>query len=144
VGKTRPLMQLQRCERGIAALEFALLAPALLMLAFAIIVYSLYFSAYMGVRQAAAEGARSAMAGLSSVEREALALERADEVIARYGELLGGQDGPEVTAGPIATGVFEVRVTYDMSEHPIMQFGGFIPLPDTNISSAVVITNGSY
>jgi len=114
------------------------------MLAFAIIVYSLYFSAYMGVRQAASEGARAAMAGLSSVEREALALERADEVIARYGDLLGGEEGPVVTAGPVATGVFEVRVTYDMSGHPIMQFGGFIPLPDTNIDSSVVITNGTY
>jgi Flp pilus assembly protein TadG len=35
------------------------------MMIFAVVVYSLYFSAFLGVRQAAAEGARAAMAGMS-------------------------------------------------------------------------------
>lgn len=140
----RTPLRFQRCDRGIAALEFALLAPALLMLVFGIIVYSVYFSAYMGVRQAASEGARAAMAGLDSTERAQFATARAEQVIANYGAIFGSGDGPEVTAAPIGVGVFEVRVRYDMSAHPITQFTPFIPIPQPEIVSAVVVTNGSY
>jgi Flp pilus assembly protein TadG len=138
------LRRFQRCDRGIAALEFALLAPPLLMLAFGIAVYSIYFSAYMGVRQAASEGARAAMAGLDSNERTQFATVRAEQVIDNYGAIFASGDGPQVTAAPIGVGVFEVRVSYDMSAHPIIRFTPFIPLPQTEIVSAVVVTNGSY
>lgn len=137
-------LKLQRCDRGIAALEFALLAPALLMLAFAIVVYSIYFSALMGVRQAASEGARAAMAGLSSAERAGLAETQAASVLQRYGSIIGSNPAPEITAAPISTGVFEVRVRYNIAAHPIMQVGFFIPLPDPQLEATVVVTNGSY
>ena len=39
-------------KRGMAALEFAFLAPALLSLAFGVIIYSIYFMAALGVRNA--------------------------------------------------------------------------------------------
>ncbi|MFD2138076.1 TadE/TadG family type IV pilus assembly protein [Novosphingobium resinovorum] len=52
----RTPLRLLKCEKGLAALEFALLAPALLALVFGVIVYSIYFTALIGVRQAAAEG----------------------------------------------------------------------------------------
>jgi Flp pilus assembly protein TadG len=125
-------------------LEFALLAPALLMLAFGIIVYSIYFSAYLGVRQAASEGARAAMAGLDSSERVQFATDRAQQVIANYGAIFSGAEAPEITAQAIGTGVFEVSVRYDMAAHPIARFTPFIPLPRPEIESAVVVTNGSY
>ena len=48
-----PALRLLHCQKGIAALEFALVAPALLMLIFAIIIYSFWFSALLGVRHAA-------------------------------------------------------------------------------------------
>lgn len=73
--------RLLRCTRGMAALEFVFLAPALLLLVFGTIVYSIYFSALIGVRQAAAEGARAAVAGLSSTERASLATARAAAVM---------------------------------------------------------------
>ncbi|MGY6636683.1 MAG: TadE/TadG family type IV pilus assembly protein [Erythrobacter sp.] len=135
---------IQRCNRGIAALEFALLAPALLMLGFAVIVYSIYFAAMMGVRQAASEGARAAMAGLNTVERVDLAQTRATSVLDRYGSIIGNNPAPEITAAPISTGVFEVRVRYNIAAHPIMQVGFFIPLPDPQLEATVVVTNGSY
>lgn len=114
------------------------------MLAFGIIVYSVYFSAYMGVRQAASEGARAAMAGLDSAERTQFATTRAQQVIDNYGAIFTSGDGPQVTAAAIGVGVFEVRVRYDMSAHPITRFTPFIPLPQSEIVSAVVVTNGSY
>lgn len=134
-----------RDESGVAALEFALLAPAFLMLAFAIIIFAFYFSAVIGVRQAASEGARAAMAGLSTAERTSLATARAQQVIQGYGTLLSaGGTGAQVTAQSIGTGVFQVQVSYDISRSPFMRFSGFVPIPAGPIVSSVVVTNGSY
>jgi Flp pilus assembly protein TadG len=134
---------LRRSKSGIAALEFALLAPALLMIAFGVIVYSIYFTAVIGVRQAASEGARAAMAGLSPPERMMLAQTRAVQVLQGYGSLIGGSQ-PLVVAAPDGTGVFKVTVSYDMSASPIMRYGNFVPLPSANIVASVMVTNGGY
>ena len=136
--------QLRTCEQGLAALEFALLAPALLMLVFAVVLYSFYFAALMGVRHAAIEGARAAVAGLSTAERTTLAQDRAQAVISGYGTLLAAGGGPVVTAGPDATGTFRVRVSYNMSGSPMMRYAAFVPMPSPTVSASVVVTNGSY
>lgn len=136
---------LLKCGRGVAALEFVLVAPALLMLAFGIIVYTTYFTASVGVRQAAAEGARAAVAGLSASERVTLAETRAREVIANYRFVLGSAKQPVVTAAPGATlGTFKVTVGYDMTGTPVMMYGSFIPVPAKNITASVTVTNGGY
>jgi len=136
--------QLRTCEQGLAALEFALLAPALLMLVFAVVLYSFYFAALMGVRHAAIEGARAAVAGLSTAERTALAQDRAQAVISGYGTLLAAGGGPVVTAVPDATGTFRVRVSYNMSGSPMMRYAAFVPMPSPTVSASVIVTNGSY
>ncbi len=132
------------CDKGMAALEFALIAPALLMLVFAIIIYSFWFSALMGVRHAAAEGARAAMAGMSTVERTALARDRAQAVIDGYGSLLASGAAPQIEAGADGTGMFRVSVRYDMSGSPLLRYAAFIPMPSTALDATVVVTNGSY
>lgn len=137
--------RLLRCNYGIAALEFVVLAPALLFLVFAIIIYSIYFTASMGVRQAASEGARAAVAGLSTGERVALARARAGEVIENYRSVLGSTAQPTITAGAGATaGTFRVDVSYDMSGSPIRRYVNFIPLPSSNVAASVTVTNGGY
>ncbi|HKY79899.1 MAG TPA: TadE/TadG family type IV pilus assembly protein [Sphingobium sp.] len=132
------------CDKGMAALEFALLAPALLMLVFSIIIYSFWFSALMGVRHAATEGARAAMAGLSTPERATLARDRAQAVITAYGSLLASGGVPQIEAGADGTGLFKVEVRYNMSGSPLMRYAGFIPMPSTTLAATVIVTNGSY
>lgn len=143
-----------RCEKGLAALEFVMVAPILLMLVFGIIIYSLYFASWMAVRQAAGEGARAAMAALSPDERDRLALERANDVIASYGSLLGVGSGHTATAlaGATVSGCpgssggnnsYTVSVQYDMSSSPLWNYG-LLPKALQQISSCVLITNGSY
>jgi Flp pilus assembly protein TadG len=139
-----PLRRLPSCEAGAAALEFALVAPALILLVFAVIVYSLYFSAYLGIRQAAAEGARAAVAGLSTTERATLATARAQQVIGGYGSLLSGGGTPVVTAAGDGTGRFKVQVSYNIGGSAIMRYGAFLPLPSSTITSSVTVSNGSY
>ncbi|WP_022681868.1 TadE/TadG family type IV pilus assembly protein [Sphingobium bisphenolivorans] len=135
--------RLLACEGGMAALEFALLAPALLTLIFAIVIYSLYFSALLGVRHAAMEGARAAVAGLSTADRTALAQSRASAVMEAYGALLGSAT-PVISAAPDATGTFRVRVSQDMSGSAVMRYAAFVPLPSPTVSASVIVTNGSY
>lgn len=135
---------LLKCERGMAALEFVFLAPALLALVFGIVIYSIYFSALIGVRQAAAEGARAAVAGLSTIERMDLAQTRARQVVQGYGAMLGGDTTPVITASSDGAGVFKVKVSYDMSGSPIMKYGKILPLPSSNVEASVVVTNGGY
>ena len=55
------------------AVEFAFIAPILLMLLFGIIGYGHAFGVYHGVQQLAAEAARASVAGLDDAERERLA-----------------------------------------------------------------------
>lgn len=137
---------LLRCENGIAALEFAFLAPALLMLVFGIIVYSIYFTAVLGVRQAATEGARASLAGLSSTERITLATTRAQAVINTYGALAGAGNTATVTTATPDSNTFNVTVTYNMSPatSPILRYTRFVPLPSGPIVATVSVTNGSY
>lgn len=136
--------RLLRCEKGMAALEFILIAPALFALIFIIVLYSFYFAAVMGVRQAAAEGARAAVAGLSISQREALATGRANAVINAYGPLLaagGGAKSTTISNDPVGT--FKVRVTYDISKSALYDYS-FIPMPPAPIVATTTVTNGSY
>lgn len=141
--KGRLARRLLSREDGLAALEFAALAPILLTLVFTVVIYSIYFTAVLGARQAAAEGARASVAALSGTERASLARTRAQAVIANYGSLLGGS-APTITTSTPATGAFAVTVTYDMRSSPIMRYGSFVPLPSPDVTATVTVTNGSY
>ena len=139
-----PLRRLGKSESGMAAVEFALVAPVLLVMVFTVIVYSIYFSAFLGVRQAAAEGARAAMAGMSTSERSSLAIARATAVMSGYTPLIGATAQPVVTAVQQGTGLLKVSVSYNLSGSPIFSYGALVPLPTTTIQSNVVVANGSY
>lgn len=134
------------CEKGIAALEFVLIAPALLILTFAIIFYSFYFSAFLAVRQIAAESARASVAGLSFDQRKSLADSRASTIIGAYGSMLSGID-PDAdvnSTSDTANGTFTVEVRYDFTKNPIYPYRGILPVPNSTIVGKSVVTNGSY
>jgi Flp pilus assembly protein TadG len=137
------LRRLKANQRGLAAVEFVLLAPALLMLAFAVVIYSIYFSAKMGVREAAVEGARAAVAGLSASERATLAQARAQQVVSSYASLLGGSPAT-INTTSLGSDGFSVTVSCDMSGSPIMRYGSFVPLPSPNVTATATVNNGSY
>ena len=127
------------------ALEFALMVPILLALLVGIVSYALYFTAVLGVRHAAAEGARAAVAGLGTAERSTLAQARALSVIQGYAPLLSTASGAlAITAAPDVTGVFRVRVTYNIGGSPFMRFGAIVPMPSGTIDASVLVSNGSY
>jgi Flp pilus assembly protein TadG len=133
-----------RCDSGVAAVEFALIAPILLLLIFGIIIYSLYFTAYMGVRLAATEGARAAVMGLSPAERTTLARTRVTQVLTAYRPLIGTTSAPQIVAAPLGNGLFRVSVTYDITASPIMKYASLLPMPTAILTSEMTVSNGSY
>jgi len=56
----------RRCDRGAAAVEFAILLPLLLLIVFEIISWGYMFSFRQALSQAAEEGARAAVGGPAS------------------------------------------------------------------------------
>ena len=85
------------------------------------------------------------VAGLGTAERQSLAEDRAQAVIDRYGTLLtAGGEAPRIAAQPAGDGLFEVRVTYDMTAHPIRRYAAIMPLPSPTMTASVLVTNGGY
>lgn len=83
VGRRRP----RNRERGAAAVEFALVAPLVLFLLFAIIGYGYMLSFRQAISQAAAEGARAAAvapAALSDDEVKARARTAINDALGSY------------------------------------------------------------
>ena len=67
------LSRFRRDRRGVAAIEFAIVAPLLIMMMFGMIMYGSWFWMAHSVQSMASEGARAAIAGLDPAEREQLA-----------------------------------------------------------------------
>ena len=61
-------MRFAQDRRGVAAVEFALVAPIFLLIIAGIIVFGFYFAIQVAVTEAASEGARLSVAGLTAAE----------------------------------------------------------------------------
>ncbi|WP_052120120.1 TadE/TadG family type IV pilus assembly protein [Inquilinus limosus] len=146
-------------ESGLAAVEFALIAPVFLVLLFGLVVYGLHFGAWLAVNQAAAEGARASIAGMNLDERKDLAQKAAIAVLSAYGPILGsiekcgtGQSCTIVAdASSSDANLFQVTVTYDQAARNVASGlngddgkDSFLPLPLSNPSATVTIANGGY
>lgn len=134
---------LSRCvqdQRGVAAIEFAIVAPALILMMLAMIMYGSWFWMAHSVQAMASEGARAAIAGLDPAEREQLA--RAF-VAAQVGDL--GLDAAKaaiaVESSPTA---IRVDIAYDAGGHPLMALSGLIPSPPKTIRRTAVVRLGGY
>lgn len=126
-------------ESGAAAVEFALLAPLLLTIVFAIITYGLYFTVLIAVTEAAAVGARAAVAGLDCAERQSLATDAVSAFFTNYGPFLSSVTPQTACAG----GVFRVSVTYPITTLDLGLMSGFLPVPTANPTATVSVSDGS-
>lgn len=130
-------------DGGMAAVEFALVAPLLLLLAFGIVVMSIYLAAWIGVIQAAAEGARASVAGMGAAERQSLAASRVQAVVSGYSPLL--DPAKVVTEYPsVQTGYFSVKVTYPVLELGLSHYSALAPVPSASPSRTATVTTGGY
>ncbi len=129
-------------RRGVAALEFALLAPALLLLTLGGIFFGFYVVVCLAVTQVAGEAARASVAGLTAPERSQLAQASAAVQLASYGPLLLPSLAT-VTAQPVAGNplLFQVSVTYNFLAGGLP---ALLPVPVSNPSATAVVSCGGY
>src|ERR1700712_4696986 len=133
-------------SRGVAAVEFAIIAPVLFALVLGVLAWGQFFMAEVAVSAAAQEGARASVAGLNSTESSTLALAAANSVMTNYSPFLSIS---AVTATAAAAGtsapasaLFSVTVTYNMSSVST----SLVPVPTAFPSSTVTvsISTGGY
>lgn len=125
---------------GASAVEFALILPVLLLLLFGILAYGLYIGTAHSVAQLAADGARSAVGGLTSGERDSLSRSYIAQVAPDF-ELVHPD---QVTVSTRQTGeAFRVTVRYDSSALPIWNFGLGLVLPSKIIERSATVLVGA-
>lgn len=127
-----------------SAVEFALVAPVLLLMIFGIIAYGYIFGIYHGLQQIASEAARASVSGLNDAEREAIARGFVTANAASYAfidpaklKVTTAQSGP-----PQQT--FEVAVSYDMSDTVFQSVAALVALPPPVVERRAVIQRGGY
>lgn len=134
------LSRVMHDRRGVAAIEFAIVAPLLIMMMFGMIMYGSWFWMAHSVQSMASEGARAAIAGLDPAEREQLARAFVGLQVGDLG-LDGAKAAVEVESTPT---VIRVDIAYDASDHPLMALSGLIPSPPKVIRRTAVVRLGGY
>jgi len=131
-------------ERGVAAIEFALVAPILLTLVFGIIAYGIYFCVWIAISEAAANGARASVGGLTDAERISLATTAVTNDITSYGPMLtiGNATIVAQDAAGSSGGAFQVSVTYNMTSLGLSTLAGLLTLPTVTPTATVTVSNG--
>lgn len=136
-----PMSGLWKDRGGASAVEFALIAPFLLLLVGAILAYGSVFATSLSLQQMAAETARATIGGLSDNERQTLAEAKLASISSKYPMLDPGKvtfsfhqnDGTEIS---------RLTFNYDMSNHPAYALDKLLPLPASPLSYSLIITDG--
>lgn len=129
--------EFQRNLRGVAAIEFAIVANAFLLLVAAIAGFGVYLSAAHSLEQIAAETSRLAIRGLTDAERESIARSRIKAT---------GDDYPFLEADNINIRVIQpdadtvqVILSYDTKHLPILSILPLIDMPAGMVNAQATI-----
>lgn len=139
-GRKRPL-SIFKDQRAVSAVEFALIAPVLILLVFGIVSFGTILATYNGVQQLAAEAARSSIAGLSNAERAQLAQAYVTQNVKAY-PFIDPNKVQVTTSSQSMT--FQVTVAYDMSGSYVFTLGKLIPLVTPVVQRSAAIQFGGY
>ncbi len=125
-------------ERGAAAVEFALIAPLLIILVFGIISYGYMLSFRQGMSQGASEGARAGAVWAAAYQttqdaaRIAAATTQINNALTSYGVSCSSGAVCAVTIGACGTAkCVTVKVSYPYAAEPLTPSFPLVPLPDT-------------
>ncbi len=138
------LDKIEFCQRGAAAVEFALIAPLLLAFIFGIVAWGSYLAVVHGVQQLAAEAARFSIAGLSDSERSSLAQAYVIQHVSSYPLISLGRLSINAATSASDVNVFVVTVNYDASQMFLYALAKVVPLPSPNIASSAAIPRGGF
>lgn len=129
-------------ERNAAtAVEFAIIAPLFILLLLTFVAYGVYLSAAHSVQQIAADAARTAIAGLNTFERTALARDFIDRSTLDYPLLEPDRLRVILTEDGQNVDQFTVKIEYDARNLPIWGLYAFA-MPDEKITRFSTIRIG--
>lgn len=141
-GRARPHIPgrrgLARDRRGTVAIEFAFVLVVFLTILFGIIAFGFQFAARIALSYAVAEGGRSAVAGLTSAERQARASAAVTRVLTSFSPLM---DPSKVAVAVTSEGqtsdgeAILVSLTYNDDRFDVFPF-----VPNFNATRAVETT----
>lgn len=117
--------RLLRNQRAAAVVEMALVLPLLLTLLVGILVYGQYYMIAHAVQQAANDGARAALVGLDTADRDAIARRAATRSLQSF----AGDGVPAVSVSE-TTDAITVAVAYTVPPDSFARTA-FVPIPDS-------------
>lgn len=133
---TKKYLFIHKDDRGVAAVEFALVFPLTVMLFVGIACFSVVLGMYAALQQIAAESARAALAGLSPAEQKQIATQYVSNVIESYGFL---NPSSLSVATNSTSSTFEVTLTYNAANQFFASFGGYLPTAPLQITRSATI-----
>jgi Flp pilus assembly protein TadG len=133
-----------RETRAVAALEFAMVAPVLLLMVMGMMCFGFYYTYLHELQELASSAARASVAGLNEAERDTLAKAYVANAVVNS-ELLSASD-LTVSTGTSGTpaAFYEVTLAYNMKDTPLPLMAGFVHLNAANISRTSTIQFGYY
>jgi Flp pilus assembly protein TadG len=131
------------CRRGVAAIEFAMLAPLFLVLVFGIVIFGSYLTMVHGVQQLAAEAARSSIAGMSDSERSSITSSYVTANVSTYPLIVPNNISVNAATSTSDANVFVVTVSYNASSMFIYSLP-FVPAPPSTIVRSAAIPYGGF
>jgi Flp pilus assembly protein TadG len=140
-GKTR-LRDLPRCSAGTSAVEFAIVAPILILLLLSMVAWGIYLGASHSIQQIAADAARTAVAGLDENERISLADSYIAKNVSGYPFIDKAKLTLDIKDNPDDADEFTVAIRYDARDLPIWNLLPYLPLPGTTIRHSSTIRIG--
>lgn len=138
----RTIRNLARDRRGIAAVEFAIIAPVLIMFLGGVMIYGIYFATLHNLQQLVAEASRATIAGLTDQERSQLARAQIDAAIGNYPLLKRAHMRVEARTDSDGADRYFVSIIYDASHLGLSSFGALLPQPPNRIVRTAVIRKG--
>jgi Flp pilus assembly protein TadG len=142
LSRNKNLLHVARCRAGTSAIEFAIVAPILILLLFGMVAYGIYLGASHSIQQIAADAARTAVAGLDESERISLADGYIDHNVAGYPFIDKAKLALDIRDNPDDANEFTVAIRYDARDLPIWNLLPDLPLPGTTIRHASTIRIG--
>ena len=129
---------------GATAVEFAFVAPILILLLFGIIAISTLLATMHGLQQLASEAARASVAGIDETERGKIVADFIKSNAGGYAFLEPAKITTSAATLPAQTSNYEIVLTYDNSGSFIYMFRDLIPLPPPTIRRSAVVVRGGY
>lgn len=130
--------------RGVAAVEFALIAPVLILILVGIAAYGIYFSAVSSLQELTADAARASVAGISATERQTIVTAYVTQSKPNYRLLRDHAISVTTAPFPGDPTRYSVTLQTDISNLPLQRATGFFPMPSAIIQRTAVVRIGGY